>query len=1017
MAGPLVAAGAVQEPSEYATLSMDRAITGLWTQRSPLRDADVPYLYGKFYSASRFDSLIDGINREITAKLTIARRPGSSVWNSNTFPAINSFYSFKYIQNNAQVIRVLADGRDGNIYDATGGGKTTLFTKSAGAGKTRFLGVGPELFFTDGVDMKKWVRSSLVWAATTSFAENAFIVDTNNNLQLSIGAQTATISNIQIQSNVCTLFFTAATAITIPVGTKLALAGLTGITALNSTTQTITTVTSGQQVSFAFVHANVAYSTETGSATTGTGISGSGPTWQTGLGAITQDGTLQWECRGTSVQNWMSARPAAAPTVTQANAPSIYPSWAASTWYAPLFVILDSNGNLQQLTTAGTTAGSPPTWATSVGVTTTDGTAVWTCMGASAWAAVTAYAVGAVVQAVFTYWTTQTEWGVVGYDPYNGPEYGWISTQVQVSATGLFQCVTAGTSGSSTPGWTNGVNTQLNDGTVQWKNMGTANSRPGNTQALSLATSIIDTNNNIQAVQQMAETGSSAPTWATGQGSYTVDNTELWLNQGPYGKANTGAWIWCYAGWNSITKDSTTASPQSLPLTVSAGKQPVLQGTGLADTQFDSIRLYRTAQGQSSMIYLDTIPNPGAGQTWVYTDTTPDTRLTAQIPAPIADSNDPPPAGMTAPIFHAGRVFAISGTTVIWSGGPDTLTGSGNTAWPPLNFASIPEQPIRLFTGVTNQGTTLFVFGTTNIYAIFGNGTSSDPFTAAVMYMPGVGIASYDAVDVIGSTYYALTGKSKFISLDPSAGYTEVGFPIGDQLKNVTTGAGSAATGALYSPTSSYVTWYEGSSGDTALYVSDGSVGWFRFSPVASPESGYLWSPRAAIVGGTSAVQSVETSPGFTQLLIAPASSGPILFRDTTVNADWKAASSSYQSFPSWDVKGNIVLCQSGEVAEIAHIALKSAAVGARPLVSLLLGEIAASTTTPFDPLQITSTDPPNLPPSQTVYSDRYSALQNGVAPVCDNFQLKVDYGTQNFPDELLSFSIYGAKHAERKQQ
>ena len=77
MAGPLQQAGAVSEPSEYATLAMDRHITGLWTQRSLLRDADVPYLYGKFYGASRYDSLLDGLNREISARLTNIRRPGS----------------------------------------------------------------------------------------------------------------------------------------------------------------------------------------------------------------------------------------------------------------------------------------------------------------------------------------------------------------------------------------------------------------------------------------------------------------------------------------------------------------------------------------------------------------------------------------------------------------------------------------------------------------------------------------------------------------------------------------------------------------------------------------------------------------------------------------------------------------------------------------------------------------------------------------------------------------------------
>jgi hypothetical protein len=359
--------------------------------------------------------------------------------------------------------------------------------------------------------------------------------------------------------------------------------------------------------------------------------------------------------------------------------------------------------------------------------------------------------------------------------------------------------------------------------------------------------------------------------------------------------------------------------------------------------------------------------------------------------------------------YHCWRIWGIVGTDIVYS---DPLS---TDAFPPLNFIPLPELGIRLFAGVTNQGPTLFVMGTSNLYAIFGTGTTNDPFTPATVYMKHVGFLSYDAITQIGSTFYGMTSKRKVISLDPGAGYIEIGFPIGDQFSNVTTGAGSAITGQLYSPSSTYVTWNEASSGDTAIYVSDGAVGWFRFSPIATPESGYVWSPRAAIIGGTSAVQSIEVSPGQSLLLIGPPGTlGPILFRDDTVNTDWNGGP---QPYPSWDVKGNIVLCQSGEVAEIAHIALKSIAIGQRPIVSLLLGELSASTAAPFDVLQQSAADPPILPPSITMFSDRYTAMQNGVCPKCDNFQLKIDYGVQNVPDELLFFSVYGAIHKERRQQ
>src|SRR5215469_16728351 len=109
MPGPLAQAGATVEPSEYSSLGMDEQFTGMWTQRNPLRDADVPYLYRKFYSASRFDSILDGINREISARLTDVRRPGSSVYNSSIIPPVNRWYSFHQFGPAGENIRIIAD--------------------------------------------------------------------------------------------------------------------------------------------------------------------------------------------------------------------------------------------------------------------------------------------------------------------------------------------------------------------------------------------------------------------------------------------------------------------------------------------------------------------------------------------------------------------------------------------------------------------------------------------------------------------------------------------------------------------------------------------------------------------------------------------------------------------------------------------------------------------------------------------------------------------------------------------
>jgi hypothetical protein len=145
------------------------------------------------------------------------------------------------------------------------------------------------------------------------------------------------------------------------------------------------------------------------------------------------------------------------------------------------------------------------------------------------------------------------------------------------------------------------------------------------------------------------------------------------------------------------------------------------------------------------------------------------------------------------------------------------------------------------------------------------------------------------------------------------------------------------------------------------------------------------------------------------------AQNGPILFRDSTVNGDWYGG--AYQAYPSYDVKGCIQMCQTGEVAEIAHVHLVSMPQGARPYVGLLFDEILPTSAAPFAWYSRTSAEPPTLMPSETVYSDRYTMLQSGVTPKCLFFQLGMDYGTQDFPDETLLFSVFGAKFAERRQQ
>jgi hypothetical protein len=171
-------------------------------------------------------------------------------------------------------------------------------------------------------------------------------------------------------------------------------------------------------------------------------------------------------------------------------------------------------------------------------------------------------------------------------------------------------------------------------------------------------------------------------------------------------------------------------------------------------------------------------------------------------------------------------------------------------------------------------------------------------------------------------------------------------------------------------------------------------------------------------LGGTSAVQNIETAPGKYALLIGPPSGtpGPILMRDTTGKVWTDQPTGVATPYPSFDVKGVNLLCSTGQFTEVAHISAKSLAVGARPKVSVLLNEIAASTSRPWNPMTVTSPDPVVGKKSVSVFSDRYDLSQNGVDMLGDCIMTKFDYGSQAVGDELLEWGIFGSTEEERKE-
>jgi phage tail sheath protein FI len=161
---------------------------------------------------------------------------------------------------------------------------------------------------------------------------------------------------------------------------------------------------------------NVQRMTVSPNATTGAAA----PAWKTPAGAVTSgDGGASWVNLG--------------PTPNIQNR-----TWLPQTAYVLGAQIVDSNGNLQMVTTAGNSGTGLPNWAAALNGHTADGTVTWTNVGAvltGIWSPLTYYPTGAEI-----------------YDS-NG---------------NLQQATAGGTSGVTAPTWGAGAAAVTVDGSIEW---------------------------------------------------------------------------------------------------------------------------------------------------------------------------------------------------------------------------------------------------------------------------------------------------------------------------------------------------------------------------------------------------------------------------------------------------------------------------------------------------------------------------------------------------------------------
>lgn len=459
--------------TKFAPLYNPRWSSGIWTNRSPLRDANTTRVNEKYYGASG-DALIAGSNVEITNKLTLARRPGNTPFLADSTQLVESvdrFYEFRTFNSNTEQIIVMIDQANalyaltnlntislvwsksgGTEFVPISGGPSkpvgispriaapvtiatttnTLSTTSAkvfpanGAGQSFMQSVGNTLYWGDGVSNKKWLQSLTQWNAGSNWNTSTtpylstFLIDTNGNIQQLTGAAIQ-LTSVYASGSQILVTTTPDIASVVNVGDKLTFPNKMAATFLAGQTVTILAMSpvgganGGANGYFTAYFNSVVYAqaNESGYATAfpgdGTPTSGSvPPMWSLTVpsslnnfqGGITIDGSVQWTNRGNPVENWGIQPPTGMlkPTVN-----STYGVYESNTYYSVPGVVIDSNGNLQQVTKSGLSGAADPQWSTVLGgMTYENGTAgiTWTMIasaGQMQWTANTFFPTGSFI--------------------------------------------------------------------------------------------------------------------------------------------------------------------------------------------------------------------------------------------------------------------------------------------------------------------------------------------------------------------------------------------------------------------------------------------------------------------------------------------------------------------------------------------------------------------------------------------------------------------------------------------
>jgi hypothetical protein len=546
---------APQKQPKNTPIFFSKVFTGLFTNRAALHTpSDV--LTERYYGG-RPDALLAGKNVELTNRLTLARRPGLTLFSSAVYPtAPLSAYSFHLTDGTIQVI--VDCGTTGQLQvtsvdNAIGDHTVYHGSFGSGANSNGFVGM--------------------------TFVVSGFTNNQNNGQYICTGSTSTTLTLDNDQGLAETASATAISAGAVYFDQQSAGNKTLLFSKLPGAGQTLFQAVGG-----------VLYA--------GDGVS----TWK--YTPLNPDG---------KVWNWGITPPSVQPSVTITASSSAATQWQANTYWSTMGLLIDSNNNIQQLisvnakgnntTQFGVTGDGEPAWNQTPGGTTTDGTITWTNRGPIVlWTANTLYnnatVGGTLVNPCIVYDPVTKACYIVanpgnasgtsggsypsfkpgiGQATYDGtvkwfylgslkvppvwqknksyPALGSVSNDDSVSgiaepvglANGLptnqtvfWQTSNGGTSSGSVvaPKWSTIVGTQTYDGDMIWLNLG-SKTRTNLTQYTAWSkngqvfSAIVDSNGNYQVCTTSGTSGSSTPVFAVGYGQTTTDGTVVWTCVGP----------------------------------------------------------------------------------------------------------------------------------------------------------------------------------------------------------------------------------------------------------------------------------------------------------------------------------------------------------------------------------------------------------------------------------------------------------------------------------------------------